>query len=188
MRCDQPRRRRFDARELTVGVERLLPLVLALVYAAQCAERTGAQPRRLGDFLEQSFRAIEHSRPQIILRERKQRLLAMLGRQLIPREQVLMNADGALDLAAPAIQRAEREMRLDRVRARVEKLQKHVERAVGLLGHEIVQPGEIVRMELAEAAGVDAPQTPAAGPSFAPAEMAGEDAEHQCRQYQQPGD
>ena len=61
-----------------------------------------------------------------------------------------MDADGALDLAAPPIERAEREMRLDGVRIRVHELQEHVERPVGLLGDEIVEPGEIVRMELAE--------------------------------------
>ena len=107
----------------------------------------------------------------------------MLGCELVPGQQVLMNADGALDLAAPAIQRTEREMRLDGVRARIQKPQEHVERAVGLLADEVIEPGEIVGMELAEATGADAPC-----PAPAPAEMAGQNAEHQRRQYQQPGE
>ena len=61
-----------------------------------------------------------------------------------------MDADRALDLAAPPIQRAEREMGLDGVRVRIHQLEEHVERPVGLLGDEIIEPGEIVRMQLAE--------------------------------------
>ena len=61
-----------------------------------------------------------------------------------------MNADGTLDLAAPAIERAEREVRLDGVRVRIHELQEHVERAIGLLGDEVIEPGEIVRMKFAE--------------------------------------
>ena len=81
-----PRRRRFDARELTKGAERLLPLVLALVDAAQRIERARAQPRDLADLLKQTLRAVEQPGPQIILRQREQRLLAMLRRQHIARE------------------------------------------------------------------------------------------------------
>ena len=123
----------------TIRVECLLPFVLALVHPAQRIERARAQPRNLAHLLEQPFRAIEQSRAQIILREREQRLLAVLGRKPLARQQILMNADGALDLAAPAIERAECEMGLDGVRIRIHELEEHVERPVGLLGDEIIE-------------------------------------------------
>jgi hypothetical protein len=71
--------------------------------------------------------------------------------------------------------RAEREVRLDGVRARIHQLQEHVERAVGLLGDEVIETGEIVGMELADAPGAVAPGQPP--PVLAPAEVAGENAD-----------
>ena len=124
--------------------------MLPLVDAAQRIERAGAQPRNLAHLVEQSLRAVEESRAQVILREREQRLLAMFGRQRIARQKILMDADGALDFAAPAVQRAEREVGLDGVGIRVHELQEHVERPIGLLGDEIVESGEIIRMQFAE--------------------------------------
>ena len=95
MRRHQPQRRGLDAHELTICVERLLPLVLALVHAAERLERARAQPRRLGHLFEESLRAIEQSRAQVVLSEREQRLLTMLGGEFLPGEQVLMDADRA---------------------------------------------------------------------------------------------
>jgi hypothetical protein len=152
--------------------------VLTLVHAAQRRQRARAQTRCLGDLLEQPFGAVEQARAQIVLRQRKQRLLAVLGRKLLARQQVLMDADGALHLAAAAVQRAEREVRLDGVGARIQKLQEHVEGAVRLLGDEVVEACQVVGMELAEAP----------GPALAPAEVAGEHADHQRGHDQEPGE
>ena len=49
------RRRGLDARELPIGLERLLPIVLAFVDAAQRVERARAQPRHLAHLLEQAL-------------------------------------------------------------------------------------------------------------------------------------
>jgi hypothetical protein len=55
--------------------------MLPLVDQAQRIERAGAQARDLADLLKQSFRAVEETCAQIILRKREQRLLAMFGGQ-----------------------------------------------------------------------------------------------------------
>ena len=157
--------RRLRARELAVRVERLLPLVLALVDASKRNEGARAQPGDFAHLEQQPFRAIEQAGAQVILREREQCLLPMLAQQRLTREKILVYADRALDLAAPPIQSAEREVGLDGVRIRIHQLEEHVERPVGLLGDEEVEAGEIIRMQFAEGP----------GPASAPAEMPRED-------------
>ena len=153
-----------------------MPFVLALVDAAQRGERAGAQARHFAHLLKELLGPIEKPGAQVILCKREQCLLAMLGRERLARQKILVDADGALDLAAAPIERAEREMRLDGVRIRIHELQEHVERPVGLLGDEIVETGEIVGMELAER-----PR-----PALAPAEMPRENSDDQRRQDQEP--
>ena len=80
-----------------------------------------------------------------------------------------MNANGALDFTAPAIQSPERKVGLDGIGVRIHELQEHVERPIGLLGDEIIEPGEIVGMQFAERH----------RPALAPAEVTGEDAQNQ---------
>jgi len=88
-----------------------------------------------------------------------------------------MYADGSLHFAPPAIQGTQREMRLDRVSVRIHQFQEHVERSIGLLGHDIVEAGEIVRMQFAEGG----------GPALAPAEVPGQYPKHQRGNHQNPG-
>ena len=102
--------------------------------------------------MEQSLRAIQQSRAQVILRQREQRLFAMLRRQRLARQQILVNPDGALHLAAAAVQGAQREMGFDGVRIGVHELQEHVERPVGLLRDEIIEARKIIRVQFASGA------------------------------------
>ena len=82
----------------------------------------------------------------------------------------------AFHFSPTAVQRTQCEMRLDGVRVGVHQLQEHVERAVGLLGNEVIESGQIVGVQFAEGG----------GPAFAPAEMPGKDAEDQRRNDQNP--
>ncbi len=73
-------------------------------------------------------------------------------------------------------ERTQSEMSLDGVGVGLHQLQEHVERPVGLLGHEVVEAGQIVGMQLLEGG----------GPALAPTEMPGQYSEDQCRDHQNP--
>ena len=60
--------------------------MLTLVDAAQRGERAGAQSRHLAHLEEKLLGPVEKSGAQIILSEREQRLLAVLGRKLLARQ------------------------------------------------------------------------------------------------------
>jgi len=128
--------------------------------------------------LKQAFRPVEQARAQVVLRQPEERLLAVLGSQPDARQEILVDADGALDLAAPSIQGAQGKMRLYGVRIRVHELQEHVERPVGLLGDEVIESGQIVRVQLAQGT----------GPALSPAEVAGQYPQHQGRDHQNPSE
>ena len=142
----------------------MLPFLLPFVHPAEGGQRARAQSRHLADPLEQSLGAVQHTRAQVILREREQRLFAMLGGEGRAIQQGLVNSDRALHLAAPAVQGAQRKMRFDRFRVGVHDLQEHVERPVGLLVDEVVEAGEVIRMQL----GLHLQ------PALAPAEVSGQ--------------
>ena len=74
------------------------------------------------------------------------------SRQIRSRDQVLMHADRAIDLAAAAEQVAERQMRLDRVAVEFGELQEHLDRLVRLLVQQVIQAAEVARRQLADAA------------------------------------
>ncbi len=145
------RRRRLDARQAPIDVQCLLPFELALVNAAQRIERADAQPRHFAHLLEQDLCPVEQAGPQIILRERKQRLFPVLGRE-------------------------RGEMRLDGIRVGFHQFQKHVERPVGLLGHEIVESRKIVRMQSGQRR----------RPAPAPSEVSRENADDKSRNAHDP--
>ena len=81
----------------------------------------------------------------VVLAELEHRDGFFLLAQIRPRDQMLMHADRAIDLAAATEQIAEREMRLDRVAIELGELQEHFDRLVGLLVEQIVQSAEIAR-------------------------------------------
>ncbi len=124
--------------------------MLALIHAAQRIERAGAQPRYFAHLLKQRLGPIENTGAKVILRQSKQRLLPMFRGQFLAREEILMNSDGALYLAAPPIQCAQRKMRLDGLRIGIHQLQKHIERPVGLLGDQVIKSRQIVGMQFAQ--------------------------------------
>ena len=100
----------------------------------------------------------------------------MLGSERVSRQQRLVDADRALDLAAAAVERAQGKMRLEGVGVGIHELEEHVERPIGLLGDEIIESGEVVGMELAERH----------RPAPSPAEVSGENADDQRPDDERP--
>ncbi len=147
VRSHRARRRRFDPTQFTIDPECLPPLMLALIDAAKRIERTGTQTRDFAHLLEQSLRSIEKSGPQIVLGKSQQRLFPVLRCERLARQQILMDTDGTLDFAAAPIERAERKVRFERIGVGIHQFQEHVERPIGLLGHEIVKSREIIGMQ-----------------------------------------
>ncbi len=97
--------------------------------------------------------------------------------QCLARQKILMNANGALDFTAPAVQGTQRQVSFDGVGVGIHEPQKHVERPIGLLGDEIIESGEIIGMQFAERS----------RPAFTPAEVPGENAHDQRRHDGGPG-
>src|SRR5471032_856978 len=87
-----------------------------------------------------------------------------------------MDANGAFNFPAAAIQRAQCKMGLDRIGVRVHELEEHIERAIRLLGDEIIEPGQIIGVQFAERR----------GPALTPAEVSGEYPQDQRRNHQDP--
>ena len=130
-----------------VNRDRLLPVALLLVDAQQVAQRRARAARRLRELLKQTLGAIEQPRAEIVLGEREHRVQAMLVAERRPRHDVLVDADRALDLAAPPIEAAEREMRLDGLVVDVDHAQEHFERLVRLFVEQEARPLEIVLVQ-----------------------------------------
>jgi len=76
---------RAGACQLPINAERLLPVVLALVYTAQGIQCARTQPRHFAHLLKQPLGSIKNSGTQIVLGQRQQRLFAVLRRQLLAR-------------------------------------------------------------------------------------------------------
>src|SRR5690606_4138982 len=100
--------------ELLAGLDRLLPFPLLLVDAAQALQRLDLVARALREAHEKLLGAVQEPGMEIVLRQREQRLVPLLCREVRASDDVLVNANGTVDLAAPPEQAAEREVRLDR--------------------------------------------------------------------------
>ena len=77
--------------------------------------------------------AIQQAGLEIVLRQLVQRGHALVGAEVGAIDQVLVHADRALDLAAPAEQAAQREVQLDRLRIDLDHLDERLDGLVGLL-------------------------------------------------------
>ena len=69
--------------------------------------------------------------------------LPLVRRQIGAVEQVLVHADGAIDLALPAEQVAQREVQVDRLRIDLDHLDERLDRLVGLLVQQEVEAAEV---------------------------------------------
>ena len=87
--------------------------------------------------------AIEQSGLQVVLRQLVQCRKLLLRGEIRALDQVLVHADRAVDLAAPAKQAAEREVQFDRLRIDLDHLDECLDRLVRLLVEEEIEPFEV---------------------------------------------
>src|SRR3954466_5309308 len=119
-----------------------VPILLLLVDLEEVA------PRRCGlravlEFPERLFGAVEDSGLEVVLAELGKRDQLLLGAEAGSLEQVLVHADRTVVLAAPAEEAAEREVQLDRLRIDLHHLDERLDRLVGLLVQQEVEPLEV---------------------------------------------
>ena len=131
--------------------DRLVPILFVLIDADQVLER-GRRLRIHRDQIgEQGFGAIEQARAHVILAQFKQGDGFLVLVEIRARDQVLMHADRAIDLAAAAEQIAEREMRFDRIAIDVGELEEDFDRLVLLLVEQVIEAPEITGRQLVDA-------------------------------------
>ena len=124
------------------GRDRLRPILFDLVDGQQRAlraERVFAGLERAERFL----RAIQQARLQEILAEFEQRVIALGDRQVGATQEILMHADRAVGLAAPAKQVAERKVQFDGFGIELRDFDEGVDRLVVLLVEQEVQAAEV---------------------------------------------
>jgi hypothetical protein len=95
------------------------------------------------ELLEDLLRAVEDPGLEVVLAELGERDHLLLGPEVRTLEKVLVHADGAVVLAAPAEQAAEREVQLDRLRVDLDHLDEGLDRLVGLLVQQEVEALEV---------------------------------------------
>ncbi len=151
----------LDRRELAVEVRNLLlpalpgialefarradclfPVLFLLVDVQQVLQR-GAPVWPLRQPLERLLGAVKQPRLQVVLAEFVECHDTLLLREVGPLEQILVHPDRSLGLAAPPEQAAECEMQLDGLRVDPDDLGERLDRLVGLLVQQEVEPGEV---------------------------------------------
>jgi hypothetical protein len=118
------------------------PVLLLLVDLEQVAPRRPGLRARL-ELLEHLLGTVEDAGLEVILAELGERHDLLLGAQIRALQQILVHADRAVVLAAPAKQAAQREMQLDRLRIDLDHLDEGLDRLVGLLVEEEVEALEV---------------------------------------------
>ena len=153
--------------ELALRFNRLGPLALALVDVDELLERRFGDGRTVDQLAKVLLRAIEQAGAEIVLREREQRLMPLRVAQRRPRQQVLVDANRALHLAAPSEEMAEREVRFQRLVVDFRHLNEELERLVGTPVQDEVQAADVVgadpRRQVAIAVAVDLEEKAAGG-------------------------
>jgi hypothetical protein len=121
--------------------------------------------RALLELAEHVFGAIQDSGLEVVLAELGERDQLLVGAQARALGQVLVHADGAVVLAAAAEQAAQREVQLDGLGVDLHHLDERLDRLVGLLVQQEVEPLEVRARQRArlghDLADVDARRDPA---------------------------
>ena len=125
----------------------LFPLLLLLVNTSQVFKCLNLVARPLRESCEQFCRAVEKSGSQIVLRQREQRLVPLLGGEIGPRNNVLVNTDCAIHLAPAPEQATQRKVGLDGLVVDPHHFQKVFESLVCLLIEEKIEAFQIVDIE-----------------------------------------
>ncbi len=129
-------------------VDGLVPVLFLFVDVDELTQRLHAVIPAVGKLAKKILGAIEKPGAQVVMSELEQRLAALPALQVRPRNQVLVNADGAIDLAAATIEISEREMGLDGLAVDLENLDEGLDGLIGLLVEKVVDALEIVRTQI----------------------------------------
>lgn len=105
-------------------------------------QRRGPVARAL-QAVERVFGAIEQTRLQVVLAELEQRVLALRRVEVTTLDQVQVHADRPVGLAAAPKQVAQRVVQVDRFGIEPDDVDERVDRLVGLLVEQEIQPSEI---------------------------------------------
>ena len=137
---------RLEAARVVDGARPVLLLLIDVDQVRQRLARVHAGPQ---DLVEQALGAIQQTGFHEVDAELQQRERALLVGEVGAGDEVLVDRDGAIDLATLAKQVAEREMRLDRLAVDLEHLDEDLDGLVGLLVEQVVDALEVVRGEAA---------------------------------------
>src|SRR5690606_11426826 len=136
------------------------PLALALVDVDEFLERGFRERRAVDELGKKLLGAVEEPGAEVVLGEREHGLMPLRVVQVRTREQVLVDANRTLDLAAAPEQVPEREVRLERVLVDLCHLHEQLERLVRLPVQDEVETADVVgadaRRQLAVTVDVDA--------------------------------
>ena len=129
------------------GGDGLFPVALLLVDGHQARQRTLEKQILVCKLTKQAFGAIEHARTQIILCKLVACLVAVCCLEIGARDQVLVHAQGTVDLALPTEQVAEREMGFGRVVVDFEHAHEGGDRLVGVVVDQLAYAAQVVRID-----------------------------------------
>ena len=152
------------ALDLDGVADRLLPFLLLLVDLAQVLPRLARVGAGLQQALQHVLGAVEQPGLEVVARQLQQRVGLGLVVQVRAGDQVLVQPDGALDLAAPPHQVADHDVGLDRVGVQVDRVDEQVHGLVRLFVEQVVEALQVVpRDRLGGALLQVAPRRPPAG-------------------------
>ena len=97
------------------GSDRLLPVFFLLVDLQQETQRLKLERTPI-ELVEQLLRAIEEPRAMKVLGKLEYRGLSLVRGEIGSIDQILVHADGTVDLALPAEQVPQRKVQVDRLR------------------------------------------------------------------------
>ena len=132
--------------ELFRDADRLLPVFFLLVDFQQELQRV-LRVRGAFEPEEELLRAIEQPCLEVVLRELEERCAFLVFLQVRALDQVLVHADRALELPAAAKKAAEREMELHCLRIDFDHFDESLDRLVGLLVQQEIEPLEVRRRQ-----------------------------------------
>src|SRR5690606_34775179 len=104
--------------------------------------------------VERVLGTVDQAGAQVVLAELEERVLALLGVEVAPLDQVLVDPDRPVGLAPTPEQVAEGEMQLDRLGIDLHHVDEGVDRLVGLLVEEEVESAEVGVRHVAAAVGL----------------------------------
>ncbi len=108
----------------------LWPVVLQFVNAHEQRERRGRIAAAVGELQQQLLRAVVQAGTDVVARQLGHRRVAIAQVDAGAVDEVLVHADGAVHLAPPPIEAAEREVRVDGLVVVGREAEEHLERAL----------------------------------------------------------